>query len=101
TKKYFDNSLRIATFVEEEFQKLGNRPSYGVKQRNEGILVLHATNMPSILVETGFICNYDEEDYLNSEKGQNELSYAMMRAVLRYKLSLENATDSLTTGTKL
>jgi N-acetylmuramoyl-L-alanine amidase len=99
TKKYFDNSLRVATFVEEEFKKLGTRPSLGVKQRNEaGIWVLQATNMPSILVETGFICNYEEEDYINSEKGQNELTYAMMRAVLRYKLSLENATDSLSTG---
>jgi N-acetylmuramoyl-L-alanine amidase len=94
TKKYFENSLKVATFVEEEFKKLGTRASHGVKQRNEaGIWVLQATNMPSILVETGFICNYEEEDYMNSEKGQNELTYAMMRAVLRYKLSLETAAE--------
>ena len=102
TKKYFENSLRIDTFVEDEFTKLGSRPSLGVKQRNnQGIWVLQATNMPSILVETGFICNYEEEDYLNSEKGQNELSYAMMRAVLRYKLSLETAAESATPGKQL
>jgi len=89
TKKYFDQSLAIATFVEDEFKKVG-RNSYGVKQRNsQGIWVLQATNMPSILVETGFICNPEEEDYLNSEKGQNELSYAIMRAVLRYKQFLD------------
>ncbi len=91
TKKYFNQSLTIASFVEEEFKKVG-RPSFGVKQRNNnGIWVLQATNMPSILVETGFICNSDEEDYLNSDKGQNELTYAMMRAVLRYKEVLDNA----------
>ena len=85
TKKYFNQSLSVASFVEEEFKKLG-RNSFGVKQRNnQGIWVLQATNMPSILVETGFICNPEEEDYLNSDKGQNELTYAMMRAVLRYK----------------
>ncbi|HEX8461416.1 MAG TPA: N-acetylmuramoyl-L-alanine amidase [Segetibacter sp.] len=89
TKKYFDQSLAIATFVEEEFKKEG-RNSYGVKQRNsQGIWVLQATNMPSILIETGFICNPEEEDYLNSEKGQNEVSYAVMRAVLRYKQLLD------------
>lgn len=99
TKKYFDNSLRVASFVEDEFKKLGNRPSHGVKQRNEaGIWVLQATNMPAILVETGFICNPAEEDYINSETGQNEMTYAMMRAVLRYKLSLENPADSLTSA---
>ena len=92
TKKYFDQSLSIAGFVEEEFKKEG-RNSYGVKQRNnEGIWVLQATNMPSILVETGFICNAEEEDYMNSEKGQNEISYAIMRAVLRYKQLLETGS---------
>jgi N-acetylmuramoyl-L-alanine amidase len=89
TKKYFDQSLLLGSYVEEEFKKEG-RTSSGVKQRNnEGIWVLQATNMPAILVETGFICNPDEEDYLNSEKGQNEIVYAIMRAVLRYKQGLE------------
>jgi N-acetylmuramoyl-L-alanine amidase len=95
TKKYFDQSLAIATYVEEEFKKVG-RNSYGVKQRNnEGIWVLQATNMPSILVETGFICNFEEEDYMNSENGQNEISYAIMRAVLRYKQLLETGSGVL------
>jgi N-acetylmuramoyl-L-alanine amidase len=103
TKKYFNNSLLLATFVEDEFKKQG-RSSAGVKQRNYmGIWVLQATAMPSILVETGFICNPDDEDYLNSDKGQNEVSYAVMRAVLRYKESLESGnipavtTDSTAT----
>jgi N-acetylmuramoyl-L-alanine amidase len=101
TKKYFDQSLAIATFVEEEFKKEG-RNSYGVKQRNnEGIWVLQATNMPSILVETGFICNFDEEDYLNSEKGQNEISYALMRAVLRYKQLLETGSGVIADTTSI
>lgn len=104
TKKYFDQSLTIANFVEEEFKKVG-RISSGVKQRNnQGIWVLQATNMPSILVETGFICNPEEEDYLNSEKGQNETSYAIMRAILRYKHLVETGTDliseNITAGNK-
>lgn len=96
TKKFFDQSRTVATFVEDEFKKEGRR-SEGVKQRNnEGIWVLQATNMPSILVETGFICNPYEEDYMNSEKGQNEISYAIMRAVLRYKLFLETGNTGTT-----
>lgn len=95
TKKYFDQSLAVANFVEEEFVKVGRR-SEGVKQRNnKGIWVLQATNMPSILVETGFICRPDEEEYLNSEKGQNETTYAIMRAVLRYKQYLETGSGNI------
>ncbi len=99
TKKFFDQSLNIASLVEEEFKKVGLN-SYGVKQRNHmGIWVLQATNMPSILVETGFICNPEDEDYLNSEKGQNEITYAIMRSVLRYKQLLETGSSAVNDST--
>jgi N-acetylmuramoyl-L-alanine amidase len=51
---------------------------------------LQATAMPSILVETGYISNPEEEDYLNSEKGQNEIVTAIVNALLRYQYSLES-----------
>lgn len=93
TKKYFDKSLLLASLVEEEFVKEG-RESRGVKQRNEkGIWVLQATAMPSILVETGFITHRPDEDYLNSEKGQDEIAGNVLAAVKRYKAATE--------GTKL
>lgn len=90
TKKYFNNSRMLAEDVQDEFQKQG-RINRGVLQRNnKGIWVLQATAMPSILVETGFICNHEEEGYLRDDKNQNEIAYAVMRGVLRYKESLEN-----------
>ncbi len=94
TKKYFNHSLILANFIEEEYQKEG-RFSRGVKQRDdEGIWVLQATAMPSILTETGFITDPAEEDYLNSEKGQAEVSDAIAKAVMRYKDYLENSSGS-------
>jgi N-acetylmuramoyl-L-alanine amidase len=70
SQKYFKNSVRFGTLVEDEFVRIG-RKSAGVLQRNHmGIWVLQATNMPAVLIETGFITNPEEEDYLNSEKGQ-------------------------------
>jgi N-acetylmuramoyl-L-alanine amidase len=90
-KKYFAKSLLLADMVEDEFAKSG-RKSYGVKQRNEeGIWVLQATGMPSILVETGFISNTEEEKYLNSEKGQQAVAAGILRALKRYKAGLEQA----------
>ena len=90
TKKFFNNSRMLGEYVQDEFEKQG-RINRGVLQRNnKGIWVLQATAMPSILVETGYICNREEEDYLNDDKDQNEIAYAIMRGVLRYKESLEN-----------
>jgi N-acetylmuramoyl-L-alanine amidase len=89
TKKYFDKSLTLATMVEQEFEK-GGRSSRGVKQRNnEGIWILQATAMPSILVETGFISNRKDEDYLNNAKGQEAIAQHIYKAVKRYKQSMD------------
>ncbi len=89
-KKYFAKSLLLGNLVEDAFEK-GGRKSYGVKQRNaEGIWVLQATGMPSILVESGFLSNTEEEKYLNSEKGQHEVVAAIITALKKYKTTLEN-----------
>jgi N-acetylmuramoyl-L-alanine amidase len=94
TKKYFENSLHFANLIEAEFVK-GGRFSRGVKQRNEkGIWVLQATGMPSVLVETGFITDKDEEEYLDSEKGQNEIVDNLTNALANYIASKEKAPAS-------
>lgn len=86
---YFDQSVRLSTLVQDEFARVG-RINRGARQRNEkGILVLHATAMPSVLVELGFISNPEEEKYLNSADGQNELADCIYNAVKKYKEELE------------
>ena len=88
TKQYFKRSATLAGFVQDEFAKVG-RVDRDVKQRGVGIWVLQATAMPSILVETGYITNRVEEDYLNSKSGQKELADCMIRAVKTYIAWLE------------
>lgn len=89
TQQYFQRSAKLALTIEEEFQKVG-RISRQAQQRKKGIWVLQAVNMPAVLVETGFISNPDEEDYLNSEQGQIEICEVITRSIRLYKFSLEN-----------
>jgi N-acetylmuramoyl-L-alanine amidase len=92
TKFYFRNSYTFARYVEEEFKKAGRASHGGVLQRNnKGIWVLQATGMPSVLVETGFITNKGEEEYLNSEDGQNQIVDNVMSALKKYKDELESS----------
>ena len=99
TKQYFENSKMIAQFVEDELSQSG-RPTWGVKQRDyEGIWVLQATAMPSILVETGFICTPSDEDYLNSAAGQDQITESIKNAVVKYKTTLESKSESRSTKT--
>lgn len=89
TQQYFNRSANLALTVEEEFKKVG-RISRQAQQRQVGIWVLQAVAMPSILVETGFISNPQEEDYLNSDTGQIEIARCVVQALKRYKYSLDN-----------
>ena len=87
-KLYQEKSDRIATLVNDEIDATGRR-ALGVNQRQKGIWVLSATKMPAILIETGYINNPEDERYLNSDKGQQELAEAITKAVIRYKAQVE------------
>ena len=95
TKQYGTRSAMLSNMVEEQFSNVG-RISGGPKQRQVGIWVLQATAMPSILVETGFITNPDEEKYLNSENGQAELADCITKAVGNYMKWLEKRQNANT-----
>jgi N-acetylmuramoyl-L-alanine amidase len=95
-KKYFKNSVRLANYLEQEYAKVG-RYSRGVRQRNdEGIWVLQATSMPSILTEIGFNSNIEEEAYMVSNDGQNQIVDCISNAFSRYRDEIENPNLTLT-----
>ena len=100
TKQFFKRSATLAGMVEEEFIKTG-RTSRGQKQRGVGIWVLQATAMPSVLVETGYITNRKEEDYLNSKEGQKEIASCVSNAVKNYINWIEKQQIPTTNQTKL
>jgi len=89
TQNYFKKSYKLATAIQQEIVDMG-REDLGVWQREKGIWVLQATQMPAVLVETGFIANPEDERYLNSEKGQQEIAEAIAKALKKYKDQVEN-----------
>ena len=84
--KYLESSLILGGFVEENFSK-DNRLSRGVKQQNLHVLRMNA--MPSVLIETGFVSNYNEAIYLASEKGKDEIAQSIYSAIISYKKALD------------
>ncbi|MEO8239149.1 MAG: N-acetylmuramoyl-L-alanine amidase [Flavobacterium sp.] len=83
-EEYMDNSISLASKIEDNFDKLGKKLRHGgVKQAP--FMVLHKAYMPRVLVETGFVSNPTEGDLLNSEAGQNDIAEAIAQAILSYK----------------
>lgn len=73
----------FASMIDYQFKNRANRNSRGVKPAN--FLVLYKTNMPSVLIETGFLSNKTEEKYLASDDGQAYIASAIYRAFKEYK----------------
>lgn len=87
-KAHFANSLSLAQKIENDFVSRLNRSSRGVKQAP--FYVLWTTSMPSVLIETGFLSNPNEEKYLNSKQGQSYIASAIYRSIKAYKEEVES-----------
>ena len=81
--KYLEASLTIGGMIEDNFVKKDKRLSRGVKQANLHVLRMNA--MPSILIETGFVNNYDDAKYISTEEGQQAIAESIFNAIVNYK----------------
>lgn len=83
---FLDLSINFADKLQKEFHKIG-RYDRGVKQA--GFLVLYKTTMPSVLIETGFLTNPSEEQFLADTSGQRRMAQSMFNAFEKYKAELD------------
>lgn len=84
---YLKSSMSFAEKIQQYVALTPNFIDRGVKQA--GFLVLHQVNMPSVLIETGFLTNPDEEKVLNDKENQKNIAAAIFKAFVDYK----NETD--------
>ena len=80
-------SLKFAKYIQDQYVAVG-RINRGVQEKS--LAVLARAGMPAVLTEIGFISNPNEEDYMNSEAGQIEITNCILKAIQAYKSSVEN-----------
>jgi len=85
-----ESSATLAALVQNQFKTRVGRKDRGVN--SAPFLVLWKTTMPSILIESGFISNLEEEKFLMTENGQDLMSSAIYRAFKDYKQYIESKT---------
>ncbi|KVN85971.1 N-acetylmuramoyl-L-alanine amidase [Burkholderia ubonensis] len=76
------DSLRYGNYVLKEVGGINKLHKGSVEQA--GFAVLKAPDIPSILVETAFISNPDEERRLNDDSYRDEMADAIFRGIKRY-----------------
>jgi N-acetylmuramoyl-L-alanine amidase len=77
-----NDSLKLGKDVLGELGRINTLHKAHVEQA--GFAVLKAPDIPSILVETAFISNPEEEKRLLDEDYQNEMAQALLRGIKRY-----------------
>ena len=82
TTAQINDSLKLGGAMLGEIGSIGKLHKPRVEQA--GFAVLRAPDIPSVLVETAFISNPDEEVRLRNPVYQAQLSDALMRGILRY-----------------
>ncbi len=91
---YLDQSLDIASILQNDFKNRAQRIDRGVRQA--GFLVLWKTSMPSILVEVGYLSNPKEEAFLMSKEGQEIIASSIFRTIKRYKTKVDEYNLAIT-----
>jgi len=76
------DSLRYGSFVLKEVGEINKLHKGSVEQA--GFAVLKAPDIPSILVETAFISNPEEEARLNDDGYRSEMANAILKGIKRY-----------------
>jgi N-acetylmuramoyl-L-alanine amidase len=82
TTAQINDSLKLGSAMLGEIGTVGRLHKPRVEQA--GFAVLKAPDIPSVLVETAFISNPDEEARLRSDDYQVQLADALMRGINRY-----------------
>jgi N-acetylmuramoyl-L-alanine amidase len=83
---YMNQSIEFASIVQKWFKSSGR---YDRAVRQDVFLVLKNTSMPSALVELGFISNKEEELFLKSDQGRDQLAGCLYKAFIEFKNAYE------------
>lgn len=82
-------SESFSDLLNQTWKKEVQTPSRGIKQA--GFYVLIGASMPSVLIESGFLSNPQEEKFLNTTTGQNEIARAVFESIRKYKSYYESS----------
>ena len=84
---FFRNSERFSSIVQYELATGTRLDSRGIMEA--GYYVLLGASMPTVLIECGYLSNKNDEDYLKSDSGQNDIAKCIYKSIRLYKFEYD------------
>jgi N-acetylmuramoyl-L-alanine amidase len=85
--RYLEQSAALASAVQESLRARVEMSPRAVQQAPFRVLV--GANMPSALVEIGYVSNPEQEQQLTSADYQNKVAEALLDAIVKFRAQLE------------
>ena len=85
---HIDQSVAFAGILQDSFRHHAQRANRDVRQA--GFLVLRETAMPGVLIETGYLSNQSEANYLMTHEGRETLAFSIFNSFKAYKEKFES-----------
>ena len=88
-KKNCDRSLKLANYIQDELRDVLDKSNHRVPQEREDVYILNELEIPSVLVECGFLSNPKEEKLLMSNEYQEKIAWAIYMGIMNYFSEME------------
>lgn len=95
--RYIDKSELLALLLQKNYYDAGRPADRGIKAKS--LYVTANVMMPSVLTEVGFMSNREDEIYLASESGQQEIARMLFNALMEYYTTTQAKTHKKTLKT--
>jgi len=79
-----DNSQKLATYVQNRLKEFVDSGNKFKPKANSNYYVLKQTQMPAVLVECGFLTNYNERQRLTNEEYQEKIAWSIYLGIIDY-----------------
>jgi len=79
-----DNSQKLATLVQGRIKEFVDPSNKFKAKANNNYYVLKQTEMPAVLVECGFLTNYNERQKLTSQEYQEKMAWGIYLGIVDY-----------------
>lgn len=93
-----DQSVSFAGILQDSFHNNAQRANRDVRQA--GFLVLRETTMPGVLIETGYLSNHSEANYLMTDAGRKAIAMSIFNSFKLYKGKFESRLNLTSTDSK-
>ena len=75
---------RLGKLVQEELVDVSFKFNKREAKENSNYIILKGNNIPSLVVECGFLSNIEEEQMLNKDEYQQDIAWGIMKGIVRY-----------------